>query len=123
MRLIALSLVLAGLALGQTSRPSGNDSKAAWFADRGIEAYPNLINAREMPVPAGKQRPGHMLNAQTRDPQEQVVAFYKSKYPDAKSRQQGTAYTIEGQNAAGAKFTILLMPVGSTTAIQYTTEK
>src|ERR1700694_4440779 len=113
------------MAPAQTSRPAGSpgESNAAWVKDRGLAAYPNLINTREMPVAAAKGRPGHMLNAQTRDPQEQVVAFYKSKYPEAKARQQGTAHTIDGKTASGEKFTILLTPVGSVTTIQYTTEK
>lgn len=123
MRFFVLGLALTFVVAGQTSRPSGNEGKTAWFTDRGIEAYPSLLNAREMPIPPGKDRPGHMLIAQTRDPQEQVVAFYKAKYPEAKTQQLGTSAVIEGKTPGGSKFVIRLMPAGSVTAVQYTTEK
>lgn len=108
------------------SSPAPADSGATsdWFSAHGVEPYPNLSNARETPWPNDEGKQIASLNATTSDSKEQMVAFYKTKYPDTKAEQSATAFGIGATTASGKKLIIMLVPAGANlTAVQYLLEE
>ena len=107
-----------------TTAPTDASAVSDWFAVHGVEPYPNLNNAHETAWPNDEGKKIASLNATTSDTKEQMVAFYKSKYPDAKGEQSATAFGIGATTASGKKLIIMLVPAGQTlTAVQYLLEE
>lgn len=107
-----------------TAQTPATETASNWFATHGVEEYPNLTNAHEMPWPNDEGKKISSLNATTADSNEQVLAFYKSKYADAKGEQSATAYGIGATTAGGKQLIIMLVPAGKDlTALQFLLEE